>query len=153
MKKIFAILAITFMSQLVFAQAKEATATEFNKTKKENNGFHKKGKHRKAEMMKQLNLSEEQKAKLSEMKAVNKQKREAIKNNSSLTEDQKKEQLKALKGENKKSMQGMLTEEQKQKMKEMKAKMKDEKKKHKKMKGSKADNETTKEEVKTETSN
>ena len=76
MKKIIVILAITFMGQLVFAQlvpsireAKGRTSTELNKTKMEKRGHHKKDKHKREAMIKELNLSEDQKAKLKEMKA------------------------------------------------------------------------------------
>ena len=62
------------------------------------------------------------------MKTANKEKKEAIKNNSSLTEEQKKEQLKALHQEQKNGMQSVLNDEQKAKMKEIRAKMKEEKK-------------------------
>lgn len=141
MKKIFAILAITFMGQLAFAQ--QASSTEAGKSKSERKEFHKRGKHRKAAMMKQLNLSEEQKAKLKEMKAAHKERAQAIKNDSKLSDEQKKEQLKALKGERKKNMEAVLNDEQKAQMKEMKAKMKAEKKHHKKMKSDKTGEATT----------
>jgi periplasmic protein CpxP/Spy len=147
MKRIFVLLAITFMGQLVSAQEKESAPTDQNSTKTEKNGFHK-GKHKKDAMMKELNLSEDQKAKLKEMREANKGKRDAIKNDSKLTDDQKKEKMKALKDEQKKNMQGVLTDEQKAKMKEMKSKMKDEKKDRKKMRGNKADD-ATKQDVKT----
>lgn len=147
MKRIFVLLAITFMGQLVSAQEKESTPAELNKTKTEKNGFHK-GKHKKDAMMKELNLSEDQKAKLKEMREANKSKRDAIKNDSKLTDEQKKEQMKALKEEQKKGMQGVLTDEQKSKMKEMKAKMKEEKKGRKKMRSAKAEDVTKQEDVK-----
>lgn len=131
MKKIIAILAVAFMSQLAIAQ--ENASPEMKKANSERKMHHKKGKHKK-EMMKSLNLSDEQKGRLKELKTANKQKREAIRNNSSLTEAQKKEQLKALKQEQRNGMQSVLNDEQKQKMKEMREKMKDEKKNRKKMK-------------------
>lgn len=131
MKKIIAILAVVFMSQLAIAQ--ESAATETKKATSERKMHHKGGKHKK-EMMKALNLNDEQKAKLKEMKTANKEKREAIKNNSSLTEAQKKAQMKALKTEQRNGMQSILSGEQKQKMKEMRAKMKEEKKGRKSMK-------------------
>ena len=148
MKKIFAILAITCMGQLTFAQEKTSSSTEMNKPGTENKGFHKKGKHHKAEMMKQLNLNDEQKAKLKEMKSAEQGKKDAIKNDSKLTEEQKKEQMKALKDERRKNMQSVLTDEQKQKVKEMKSKMKDEKHNRKKMKDGKGE-EAVKEDTKT----
>jgi len=130
MKKIIAILVIAFTSQLAFAQ--ENASPEMKKANSERKMHHKKGKHKK-EMMKSLNLSDEQKGRLKEMKVANKQKRDAIQNNSSLSQEQKKEQLKALKQDQRNGMQSVLNDEQKQKMKEMKAKMKDERKNRKKM--------------------
>lgn len=132
MKKIFAVLAITFIGQLAIAQV--TPSSETGKSKSERKAFHKKGKHKRAEMMKQLNLSEEQKIKFKEMKAANKEKREAIRNNSKLTEAQRREQMKALKDQQKSNLEAMLNDEQKAKMKEMKTKMKAEKKHNKKMK-------------------
>ena len=108
MKKIIAILSVAFMSQLAFAQ--ENTSPEMKKAKTERKMHHKNGKHKK-EMMKALNLNDEQKAKMKDMKEANKQKREAIKNNSSLTEAQKKEQFKALKQEQRNGMQSVLNDQ------------------------------------------
>lgn len=78
--------------------------------------------------MKELNMTDDQKAKMKEMKEANKAKKEAIINDSKLTEDQKKQQLKDLHKAGAKDMQGVLTDEQKAKMKEMKAKRKGERK-------------------------
>lgn len=116
------ILAVTFMGQLLYAQ--ETTSTELNKSKSETSAHQKKGKHKKGEMLQQLNLTDEQRTKLKGMKADHKQKRDAIKNDNSLNEEQKKEKMHALKEEQKKNMQSTLTDEQKQQMKEMKVKSK-----------------------------
>lgn len=147
MKRIFVVLAITCISQLVSAQEKENAPAEQNKANTEQ-GFHKRGKHKKDAMMKKLNLSEDQKAKLKEMRDANKSKRDAINNDGKLTDEQKKEKMKALKEEQKKNMQGVLTDDQKTKMKEMKVKMKEEKKDRKKMKGIKTPEVTKQEEGK-----
>ncbi len=143
MKKIIAILAVVFMSQLAIAQENATTGTK--KAKSERKMHHKGGKHKK-EMMKALNLNDEQKGRLKEMKTAHKQKMEAIKNNSSLTDEQKKEQMKALRTEQRNGMQSVLNDEQKQKMKDMRAKMKEDKKNRKKMK-----DEIKKEDTKTPT--
>jgi Spy/CpxP family protein refolding chaperone len=76
-----------------------------------------KGAKRFEQMQKDLSLTADQSAKL---KAQNEQFRtqaEAIKNNSSLSREQKKEQFKALSEQRKESMKSILTAEQLQKMK------------------------------------
>ena len=67
-----------------------------------------------------LNLSDEQVAKMKAQKEVFKSKEEAIKNNESLTADQKNEQLKLLRDERKDSFKSFLTPEQIKKLEEMK---------------------------------
>jgi organic radical activating enzyme len=138
MKKTIVFLVAALMGQLVFAQAPEtkpaAPAEGIENTMPPNKEHHKKHGHEKREMMKALNLTEEQKAKLKEMNAGNKEKKQAILNDSKLTEEQKKEQLKAIKKEQAKSMQTVLTDEQKTKMKEARMKMKESKRNRKDMK-------------------
>jgi len=75
--------------------------------------------HRKG-AYKDLNLSKDQKDKVAQFHKDSKAKADAIKKDQSLTADQKKTQLKALKEENKKNVAGILTDEQKQKMKDAK---------------------------------
>ena len=124
MKKMFVLVAITVIGHLAFAQAPKET--EINKTKPdtEHKKYHKGHRHEKMEMMKALNLTEAQKNQMKEMKMANKEKRTAILNNSSLTEDQKKDQLKELNKASAENMQSILTDEQKVKMKEAREKMK-----------------------------
>ena len=69
-----------------------------------------------------LNLTDEQLAKMKAEKEVFKSKEEAIKNNESLTTDQKKEQLKLLKDEKRNSFKSFLTPGQLKKLEEMKSK-------------------------------
>jgi hypothetical protein len=64
------------------------------------------------------------------MRTAQKEKRNAIMNDSKLTGDQRKEQLKELHKTNAASMQSILTEEQKATMKAHREKMKAEKKDH-----------------------
>ncbi len=71
----------------------------------------------KKEMMKELNLTSEQKGKLKEMHRVNKGKIAALQSNDKLTEAEKKEQLKALKKEQLKATLELLNDEQKAKLK------------------------------------
>lgn len=68
--------------------------------------------------LKNLNLTNEQKEKLKELRQDGKQKKELIMNNSSLTQEQKKEQLKELKKNQKEKSESILTPEQKEKVKQ-----------------------------------
>jgi len=78
------------------------------------------GKSRMEEMKSTLNLSDEQVAKMKAQKEEFKTKEEAIKNNKSLTVDQKNEQLKALREDRKNSLKSNLTPEQLKKLEGMK---------------------------------
>lgn len=132
MKRILFLLVVTVMSQVALAQVKAPAETELNKSSNpataENKKHHKIGKHAKMAMMKELNLSDEQKAKLKEAGDANKAKKEAILSDSKLTEEQKHEQLKEMHKSESKNMKGLLTDEQKKKMKEFKVKRKAERK-------------------------
>ena len=125
MKKMFVLIAVTIMSQFVFAQEKQDTIVNksgqgiFNK-------HHKGNMHDKKEMMKTLNLTETQKTQLKEMRMANKEKKDAILKDSNLTEEQKHGKLKELHESNTKAMQSIFTEEQKTKMKAAKEIMKSE---------------------------
>lgn len=66
-----------------------------------------------------LNLSETQQAKMKSLNNDFKTKRETLRNNTALTEAQKKEQLKALAQEHRTEIKSMLTSEQQQKMETM----------------------------------
>ena len=78
------------------------------------------GKKHDARLQQQLNLSDDQRAKLAESRKANMEKIQAIRNDASLTDDQKKEQIKDLMKAQKANMKSVLTDEQREKMKEMK---------------------------------
>ena len=127
MKKMFVLMAVTIMSQFVFAQVQQDTAS--NKTGSGMIGKHHKGdRHRKSAIMQELNLSEDQKKQLKEMRIADKEKRETILNDSKLTKEQKQDQVQQLNKARANSVQSILTEEQKVKMKAAKEKMKAERK-------------------------
>ena len=129
MKKMFVLIAVVTVSQLIFAQEKQDTA--INKARPGMfKKYHKGGRHADGAMMKELNLNEDQKKQLKEMMTAGKEKRDAILNDYKLTEQQKRDQLKELHEERAKNMQGILTEEQQTKMKAAKEKMKAERKNH-----------------------
>jgi protein CpxP len=77
-------------------------------------------KNKKKEMMKELNLTKEQRGKMKEFHRSMKQKKEDIKNDKTLTAAQKKAKLKELHKEKKQKMNAILTPEQREKMKEQK---------------------------------
>ncbi len=82
-------------------------------------------KGKKAEMMKELNLTDEQKKQLAPMQKEERAKKEKIMNDTTLSADQKKEQMKALREESISKMSKILTPEQMQKLKELRAKGKE----------------------------
>lgn len=75
---------------------------------------------KKGMMAEKLGLTTDQKAKMKEVHQNFKTKKEAIKNDASLTESAKAEKLKALHSEKKESVAKILTKEQQDKMKEIK---------------------------------
>lgn len=77
------------------------------------------GKQRSEKMKTELGLSNDQAARLAESNKVAAEKMKAIKANESLTQQQKMEQVKAVKAEQKKKRESILTSEQLSKMKEM----------------------------------
>ena len=83
-------------------------------------------KMQRTQMFDELNLTADQKEKMKQMRADNMTKMNDIKNNTSLNDDQKEEQIKSLRMEERKGMMGLLTDDQKAKMKDMRqSKMKD----------------------------
>jgi len=77
---------------------------------------HKKGK----KIIKQLHLTSQQKHELKTFHKSAKQQVTAIKNNTALSEQQKKEQLEQLKEKRHEKLEAILTPEQKEKLKELK---------------------------------
>lgn len=74
-------------------------------------------KQSKKERMKDLDLTREQKMKMKEIRQSGKATKESIENNTSLTEPDKKKQLRALQIEQAQKIQEILTDEQKAKFK------------------------------------
>jgi Spy/CpxP family protein refolding chaperone len=83
-----------------------------------------KGKHEKGMMMKELNLTKEQQAKMKENHKAMKAKQDALKAQDNLTVKEMKEKKAALKAEQESNMAAILTPEQQTKMKAMKEKRK-----------------------------
>lgn len=75
------------------------------------------GKTRMKDILNDLDLTKEQRIKLKEIRQSAMAKKEAIENNSQLSEKEKKMQLRALQKEQAQSVQAILTDEQKEKFK------------------------------------
>lgn len=78
-------------------------------------------------LMEQMNLTTEQKAQMKEIHQSNRQQFEAIKNDKSLTDVQRKQKIKELRIDQKNKMDKILTPDQKQKMDAYRQSMKDKK--------------------------
>lgn len=74
-------------------------------------------KQSKKDRIKDLDLTKEQKMKMREIKQSGKSTKESIENNTSLSEEEKKQQLRALQIEQAQKIQEILTDEQKAKFK------------------------------------
>ncbi|MDX1931296.1 MAG: hypothetical protein SFU56_01700 [Capsulimonadales bacterium] len=75
-----------------------------------------------ARLMKQLDLTTEQKEKIKKIQDATKAKVQPIRDNKSLTEEQKKDQLKAISKDSMKQILEVLTPEQKAKLQELRSK-------------------------------
>jgi Spy/CpxP family protein refolding chaperone len=80
----------------------------------------KRGHHRMGRAMKELNLSDAQKSQMKTIRENAKTQAQSIKGNTSLSQDQKRDQLKQLHESTRTQMEGVLTAEQKQKLEDMK---------------------------------
>ena len=74
----------------------------------------------KLKALKELNLTKEQKQQVKAVRQDSKAEQDAIINDTTLTEAQRKEKLKIVKGDAAKKLQGILTEEQRSKLRTMK---------------------------------
>ncbi|MCY7292739.1 MAG: hypothetical protein LH615_11230 [Ferruginibacter sp.] len=114
MKKLFALsFAAVILSSAALAQT-ERSVDDKPRTERH------KGKHDKDKMMKELNLSKEQKAQLKTQHQDMKAKREALKAQDNITVKEMREKQAALKAEQKSNMNAVLTSEQRTKMEELK---------------------------------
>jgi len=110
MKKLLAI-ALSFSLFTLTANAQVSrNSNEQNKVQRDS--LHK----RNGNMMKDLNLTEAQKAQLKESRQSAKQQMDAIKNDASLSQDQKKTKMQELRESQREKMNSILTPDQKAKM-------------------------------------
>lgn len=123
MKKTALCLAFTFISFLSIAQLQRVvTPRRVDSASAVKEKFNEDNKAGRKQMLRELNLTKEQRSKLKEIRQTNKAKTEAVNNNDSLTQEQKDAKLRELKREKAQSIMPVLNEEQKAKMKTMSAK-------------------------------
>ena len=109
MKKLVCILCLSTL--IGFAQAQTTPTTPA-----------KLSKHQKVKIAKELNFSKDQKQEMKAIKQKNKDQEAIIKSNTALSDGDKKQQLKQLKLEKKKSVAKLLTTEQKAKLADLQQK-------------------------------
>ena len=114
MKKL---LALSFAAAILTFTASAQTERKVDKQAKMERHN---GKHDKNKMLKDLNLSKEQKAQLKSQHQEMKAKREALKAQDNITVKEMRERQAALQAEQKAKMESLLTAEQKTKMAEIK---------------------------------
>jgi hypothetical protein len=120
MKRIIAVTVLSLAFSLSFAQV-QRQKKEVDKSDSSANTTAQKqdaGMDRK-EMMRDLDLTKEQKGKLKEIRQAGKAKKEAIENDEKLSADEKQAKLKDLKKEQAKSTMSILSREQKLKLLKM----------------------------------
>jgi len=122
MKKILLLLGFILAGVGVFAQVQRKAAETHNKNNAvPGNEMETKTdlseKENELKVLKELNLTREQKGKLKEMRQVNQSKKETIVNDPTLTEAQKKEKLKEIKRSIAFELKNILTDKQIEKMK------------------------------------
>jgi hypothetical protein len=119
MKKLSVLIVFSFIVTSSFAQVERKSnhSVKTDSVKHNTVSKHDSDGVNKRQMMKDLNLSKEQKIKLKEARQANKAKKEAIENDAKLSNEEKEAQLKALHQEQAKNTMNILNEEQKEKIK------------------------------------
>ena len=114
------ILVLLFSSLLSLSQIerKPAPAMQTDSVSS-NTGSNKMDRSEKKELLKELDLTKEQKIKLKEIRQASMAKKEAIENNNQLSETERKTKLRELQKEQAQNIQAILTNEQKEKFKTM----------------------------------
>ncbi len=125
MKKLFiGLLAVSFLSFNGNAQVKR-DATQSQKMRSDTSRHFRKG-----QMMNDLNLTADQKSKMKEIQQNNKEQRDAIKNDASLTSEQKMAKMKDLRKSQSEKVNNILTPDQQAKRKASIEKMRSNGRKH-----------------------
>jgi len=121
MKKYISILIFTCFSGLISTAQVQRTPAKQKTDTLNAAKVSEKNRDSRKEMFRELDLSKEQKIKMKELNQSMKASREAIENDSTLSETEKKAKLKTLRKEQVQKIQALLTEEQKVKFRELKA--------------------------------
>lgn len=108
------LLAITLTASAQIERKTETLKTDSAKTEV---ATVKADKQSRKELMKDLDLTREQRSKMKEIMQANKAAKDAIDNNSQLSEQEKKKQLRELKKDQAQKIQAILTPEQREKFK------------------------------------
>ena len=123
MKKTGIFLTLTFISILSFSQVQRVvTPSKQSDAGVTQPGDNNPEKMNRKKMMRELNLTKEQRSKLKEMRQSNMSKKDAISNDDKLTDEQKEVKLRELKRGQAQSTMTILNDEQKAKMKTMRGK-------------------------------
>ncbi len=120
MKKIGIFLTLFFISFFSFSQVQRAaTPSKQSDAAATQPGDNNPEKMNRRKMMRELNLTKEQRSKLKEIRQSNMSKKDAITNDDKLTDEQKEAKLRELKRGQAQSTMTILNDEQKAKMKAM----------------------------------
>jgi Spy/CpxP family protein refolding chaperone len=121
MKKMMSMMALVLLSAFSFAQVQRSKTTTLARPDSTLTGTEKgkAGGMGKKQMMKDLNLSKEQKMKLKELRQSAQAKKQAIENDDKLSAPEKESKLKELHKEQAKNTMSILSPEQKVKMLKM----------------------------------
>ena len=112
------ILALLFSSLISFSQVERKSSSVIQPDSIDNKPLERAmDKPNRKDLLKELNLTREQKIKLKDIRQANMAKKEAIENNSQLSDAEKKTQLRGLQKEQAQNIQNILTDEQKEKFK------------------------------------
>ena len=126
MKKILLIAAaVVFMGVCIVVAAENAPGAGIHGKAQPGQGFQKKHGEMGMEMYSQLNLTDDQKAKIKEILESRRSQLSALKEDTSLNPEQKREKMKTIMETTDEQINQVLTPEQQQKYKEMKEKMRE----------------------------
>ena len=123
MKKITVVIILSLAGFMSFAQVKRKVAPSGNTTTSTMNDTARRGNGQ--GLRRELGLTKEQQLKMKDLREANRIQRDAFMNDTKLTEQEKHDKMKALRAEQEKNIDAILTEDQRVKMAEMRKEMKE----------------------------
>ncbi len=126
MKKIITLLLVAFITVNVNAQVQRKRAVQQTKDTAATAGRDE--QMNKKDMMRELNLTKQQKLKLKEMRQAGKAKMDEVQNDAKLSDSEKKAKMRELKKQQMENTMSVLNDEQKAKLKQMRREKKGDKK-------------------------